>query len=158
MSRVTDPDDDDFFQREPTEDWSSRPVPGIPGLLLGLVKPSPYPINIYNLDDDSVSGLAGTLFPDGTFVPLPSTGVGLTLSRTGAFPTNLYWEDRAQQFVTGWVVWDSTVNDSLDHAVGPHGSHRRVWDASILGDWPNHPPRAGRVVNPEKARLAEGEE
>lgn len=149
--------DDDLLPAPVDEEFGSRSVPGIAGLLLGTVTPRPYPINIYNLDDQSHSGIAGTLYPDGRYVPLPATGVGVSLSRTGQLPTTRYWEDFRQTFVEGTIVWDSTVVDSIDHNRGPNLSHLRVWDGTLMGEWPDNPPRAERVVNPEKAREAAAE-
>jgi hypothetical protein len=35
---------------------------------------------------------------------------------------------------------------------------RRLYDGTLLGEWPAHPPRYSKPVNPEKARLAAEEE
>lgn len=142
---------------EPDEggEFASRPVPGMESLLAGRVQAKPYPINIYNLDNDSVSGLAGTLTPSREFHALPTmNGVQATIQRTGAYPTTRYWDDRLAQFVEGSVVWDGVVAGSVVLGLEPDQPHRRLWDGSVLGDWPHHPPRPSRIVNPVKARLA----
>jgi hypothetical protein len=137
----------------PDDDYGSRPVPGVGSLLLNQVEPRLYPINIYEKDDESASGLAGTLLPDGTFVPLPATGVRRHLERTGRYPETVYWDEVVARKVPGYIVWDGAVNGSIQHGVGKTPT-RRMWDGSITGEWPNHPPRAERIVSPEKARYA----
>lgn len=151
--------DDDFTdsqddQPPPWDEFSSRPVPGLGGLLVGTVKPAPYPINIYNIDDDSSSGIAGTLHPDGTMDVLPVESAGRARHEQLPPPTTRYWDDVCACFRTGEVVWDGIVAGSIDHSADPEQPNRRLWDASITGEWPNHPPKAEKLVNPEKARLA----
>ncbi len=124
---------------------SGEPVPGIPGLLVGAVRPRPYPINIYNLDNQKESGIAGTLYPDGSFVALPTANVPRGVRA---------WNHELKIFEDYEVVWDGVVSGSVEVSVDPEQPHTRKFDSQLIGPWPNHPPKAERVVNPEKARLA----
>ncbi len=142
--------DDLDFDGKPSRDdrasrdsYASRPVPGIGMLTLGLVTPKPYPINIYNLDNDSSSGILGTLYPDNTFVALPSRQPG-RISRA--------WNEGTKAFENHEVVWDGVVAGSIELSID--GPHRRTFDASVTGPWPINAPRPERLVNPEKARAA----
>ena len=143
MSRLLDDGLDDELVKLP-QDESAEFVPGVASLLLKVVAPRPYPINIYNFDNDKASGIAGTLYPDGTFKPLPPR----------AMPREtLYWDEVLAKKVPGDVVWDGVVTGTLELSVD--GPHRRVVDVnSITGMWPVNPPRPDRLVSPEKAREA----
>jgi len=148
-----DSEHDQFDSDEDDDLVDDEYVPGVAGLLLKQVDPRLYPINIYQIDGQKQSGIAGTLYPDGQFVPLPRTGVQLTLERTGHRPETWWWDERTAKFAGGELVWDSTIHGSIELSpVG--GPHKRMWDGSITGPWPTNPPRASRPVSPEKAREA----
>jgi hypothetical protein len=137
------------------DEFASRPVPGIGALLTGTLKPKPYPFNFYFIDDESYSGIAGTLHPDGRVAMLPWHGsAGDARHNKQPAPKTRYWEDACACFREGGLVWDGVVAGSIEHGDSFDEPHRRLWDASITGDWPNHPPRAEKLVNPEKAREA----
>lgn len=152
--------DEDFSEDESLDpaledEYASRPTLGIGGILTGTARPKPYPFNFYFIDDESHSGIAGTLYPDGRVEMLPWTGsVGDRRHQNLPAPTTRYWEDQCACFRTGELVWDGVVAGSIEHGDAFDEPHRRLWDASITGDWPNHPPKADRLVNPEKAREA----
>jgi hypothetical protein len=121
-----------------------RIIYGLESVFLNEVPRHPYPINIYNLDGDDTSGIAGTLHPDGTFAPLKVM--------PAPQPTR-WWEDSVATFIYGVNSWNSCVAGGIE--LGAKGEpHKRLYDGSLVGEWPNHPPRPGRLVNPEKARLA----
>lgn len=139
---------DDFEPFELDEFGLDLTVPGIPGLLLNEVKPKVYPINIYNLDGRKESGLAGTLYPDGTFVPLH----GRNLPRSGE-----HFDEQLKTKVPHSVEWDGNVVGCVAIPVDDdEGGEplRRLCDGSILGPWPIHPPKPDRIVNPIRAREA----
>jgi hypothetical protein len=120
-------------------------VPGMPGLLMGLVFPKPYPINIYNFDGRKESGLAGTLEPDGTFRPLPTRNI----PRGGE-----HWDEEVKAFLPHTVVWDGVVTGCVDLSLDPDEPSRRTCDGSVIGPWPLHPPKPDRLVSVEGARAA----
>jgi hypothetical protein len=119
----------------------SRPVPGLGALHAGLL-PKPYPINIYMIDGDDTSGIAGTLFPDGTFKPLST-------ERTPR-PVR-WWDEDSKQWIDGICSWDGCVNGSLELGMDGDTPHRRVDDPNdLLGQWPLEPPRPTPVSDMHK--------
>jgi hypothetical protein len=135
--------DDELFEEEENYD---ELVPGLPSLLLGLARPKPYPINIYNLDGRKESGIAGTLEPDGRFRPLP----GRNLPRLSEG-----FDEQVKAKVPHTVVWDSVVSGCVEFITDPDEPLlRRTCDGSVTGPWPVNPPKPERLVSVEKARLA----
>lgn len=117
-----------------------REVPGFSALSRGLVQKRPYPQTIYLLDGDDTSGIAGTLEPSGDYRPL----IPMPCPR----PTE-WWDDRLKRKVSGVCSWDGTIQGSLD--LGPKGGpHKRLWDASLTGEWPNHPETLDPIGNRTK--------
>lgn len=106
----------------------SRDVPGFSSLSRGLVQPRPYPIQIYMLDGDDTSGIAGTLNPSGEYRPLVPMPCPHPIE---------WWDDNLKRKIAGICSWDGTNQGSLE--LGPTGGpHRRTWDCSLTGEWPNH--------------------
>lgn len=136
---------DDIIDDDPDFPVADETVPGLPGLLMGVVLPKPYPINIYNFDGQKESGLAGTLYPDGEFVPLPARNI----PRGGE-----HFDEELKRRVAHTVVWDGSVVGSVELSLDPDQPHTRRFDGSLIGPWPLHPPKPDRIVNPEKAREA----
>lgn len=100
----------------------------------------PYPVNIYALEGDDTSGIVGTLHPDGTYQPLPVNPCPR--------PTE-WWDDRVKRKIAGVCNWDGTAHGSLE--LGPKGGpHRRRWDSSLTGEWPNHPETLDPIGNRSK--------
>jgi hypothetical protein len=108
----------------------------------------PYPMTVYALEGDDSSGIVGSIQPDGTFTPYQPN--------PSPRPVR-YWDDDLARFVTGTCVWDGSQTGSVELGAESTDPHRRLFDTSLLGEWPLHPPRPAKLVNPEKARLA-GEE
>lgn len=138
---------------EPVE-FGSRWVPGLDTPLALALKP--YPVNLYMVEGDSGSGIAGTLEPSGVFRPLPNVLVP---------QDSEYWCDMfvhpdtgklAAGFVESTVVWNGCVAHSIKDGVDGDGDPCKVRgeNGSLLGEWPIHAPRHDRAVNPVKARLA----
>lgn len=139
-------DDDDLDLVDEDVDGFDELVPGLPSLLLGLVRRKPYPINIYNLDGRKESGLAGTLFPDGTFLPLPAR----SLPRRGE-----HFDEGLKTKLPHTIEWDGNVVGCVEVNADPDEPFmRRLCDGSILGPWPIHPPKPDRLVSVEAARRA----
>jgi hypothetical protein len=121
-------------------DWEV-PVPGEQEAMSGAFLPRPYPLTVYQRTGDTTSGIAGTLYPDGRYVPLPPKQVDRTTR---------IWNHERNQFEMHEVAWDGVVAGSV--ICTPGLPHRRLFDGALQGDWPTNPPRAARPVNPERAR------
>jgi hypothetical protein len=145
------PDNDDFdlaaiLELTEENEYGLDPtVFGIPSLLMGQVKPKPYPINIYNLDGRKESGLAGTLYPSGEFKALPTRNI----PRGGE-----HFDEGLKMKVPNTIIWDGSVVGCVEIPVDPDEPMRRLCDGSITGPWPLNPPKAERLVSVEGARAA----
>lgn len=138
---------DEMFEDE--EDFPTEP----PRIIYGLsdveennVPALGYPINIYNLSGDDTSGIAGTLYPSGEFKLLPVLPAPQPVS---------WWDEKCACFLHGTTTWNGNVGGGIQVGNPAEGEpHRRLYDGTLLGDWPLNPPRPEKLVNPEKARLA----
>jgi hypothetical protein len=150
---------DEDFQPPPEEDldlYNSRPVAHLMEVLLKAIRPQPYPFNVF-YEPVSWSGVLGTFYPDGRFELLDTDTVEMRKFAKQPPKRTRFWSDSLATFVEGELVWDGAVNGGIEIPDDPEKPMRRLWDASITGPWPNHPPRAERIVNPEKAREAYAE-
>lgn len=139
----------------------------VPGL--GMVKQGLevlFPTTIYQLDGDDTSGVAGILYPDGTFLAAADTNInqltiGWNSEKIVSVPVNDKGErlvsEASRKEVVGAIYWDGVAKGSL--LLGEDGfPHERDADyLSITGEWPDKAPTRGRSITPEKAR-AEAEE
>lgn len=124
--------------------YGERPVYGLSDVEENLIPATPFPITIYNLSGDKSSGIAGTLYPGGEFVPLPNL--------SAPQPTR-WWDDSCACFISGVTTWNGSNAGGIQLHGAPEGGHLRLYDGTLLGDWPINPPRPEKLVNPEKARL-----
>lgn len=141
--------------RDPVNEYlSSRWVPGLTTARELAIRP--YPVNLYMEEGDSGSGIAGTLYPDGSFKALPHVLVP---------QDSEYWCDMfvhpdtgqlANGFIQSTVVWNGAVAGGTRLGVDGDGNPAlvRIEDGSLLGMWPVHAPRYDRPVDPVKAQLA----
>lgn len=145
-------DDFDTEGAPDTHEYGSRWVPGLttpPEVAL-----KPYPVNIYQEEGDSGSGIAGTLYPDGRFAPLENVVVPDTC-RYWVFMDLDEQGKRQNGFRTAPVIWNGAVSQQLSHAQFEDGTPYKVRleTATLLGEWPFQQKYHG-PVNPVKARLA----
>lgn len=121
-------------------DW---PVYGLTDVLdLLTVNPQPYPVDVYHEKDRKETGLAGVVSPGDyrSIAPAPAPQQGQ------------HWEDECACFRPHTVVWNGVGNGGAQKQAD--GTYKRIYDGSLMGEWPLNPPRESKMRNPEKARLA----
>ena len=102
----------------------------------------PYPVDIYQQGGDKGWGLGGHVPTRGTFVP----------TRIVPAPQpSQHWDIDIQGFIPHTVEWNGICAGGV---IVVEGVARRIYDGTLMGEWPINPPKEGKVVNPEKARLA----
>jgi hypothetical protein len=119
------------------------PVYGLSDVLdLLTTNPVPYPVDVYHEKDRKETGLAGVASPGDyrSLTPIPAP------------QQSQHWEDSCACFKPHTVVWNGVGAGGAQKQTD--GTYKRVYDGSLMGEWPLNPPREGKVVNPEKARLA----
>lgn len=136
------------FTHAPDGGWEDEGPRFLPGLDRPENWPTlPYPYNVYAQEGRIESGLEGTVTPDGQFHPLP---------RIPAPQPTRWWEEACACFVEGVATWNGVVTGGIQHATAPEEPARRLYDGTLLGDWPLHPPKRERPqVDPVRAVLLE---
>lgn len=106
----------------------------------------PYDVDIYPAGGTKGMGLTGRLPRRGAYQPIPA----IPAPRSSA-----YWDDAVAAFVPSTVVWNGTCSGGvLRPDQTPDGKWRRIYDGTLMGEWPNHPPKREPMRDPVKARLA----
>lgn len=106
----------------------------------------PYAVDIYPAGGTKGMGLAGRL---------PARGAFEHLVPTPAPQASVYWDDDVAAFVPSVVVWNGVCSGGVLHPEEtPDGKWRRIYDGTLMGAWPNHPPKREPLRDPAKARLA----
>lgn len=140
---------DRLFAEE--EEYPVREVLGIMDLGTSRGRVA-YPTTVYQTSGDDTSGIAGIIYPSGEFVAVEPPR---KTQRFWEFDETLTYEKvegelneaglprvRGNSWTSGEVVWDGSVGGSIDTLAedgdGNGPVNVRVYDATIMGDWPEN--------------------